>query len=140
MTTEMRLEYDLISEREIPADCYYRIQTHRALDNFKITSTPISSAPNLIRSLAYVKKAAALANLELAELRPEIAKVVAQAWDGIIEGALFDQFVVDMIQSGVGTSTNMNANEVIAHRALSSRRLGIPAIMVRYRACSSEWR
>lgn len=115
---EMRREHDLIGEMEIPSECYYGIQTLRAVHNFEITGVPISSMPELVHGLAYVKKAAALANLELGVLPSPIAKAVADACDEVIEGKLMDQFVVDVIQGGAGTSTNMNANEVIANRAL----------------------
>lgn len=119
MTGDMtRLEHDLIGEMAIPADCYYGIQTLRAVSNFDITGVPISSVPEMIKSLAYVKKAAALANMELGVLPSPVAKAIAAACDDLIEGKLLDQFVVDMIQGGAGTSTNMNANEVIANRAL----------------------
>ena len=118
MGQETRLEHDLIGEMEIPSDCYYGIQTHRARENFRITEVPISKAPEMVRALAYVKKAAALANMELGLLRPEIATVIAKVCDELIAGKLLDQFVVDFIQGGAGTSTNMNANEVIANRAI----------------------
>jgi aspartate ammonia-lyase len=118
MSNLRRLEHDLIGEMAIPADCYYGIQTLRAVRNFEITGVPISSVPELIQCLAYVKKAAVLANVELGVLSPPVGKAVASACDELIEGKLLDQFVVDMIQGGAGTSTNMNANEVIANRAL----------------------
>ncbi len=118
MGKKTRLEHDLIGEMEIPSDCYYGIQTQRARENFRITGVQISRAPEMVHALAYVKKAAALANMELGLLRPEIAKTIAKACDELIGGKLLDQFVVDVIQGGAGTSTNMNANEVIANRAL----------------------
>ena len=118
MMTSTRLEHDLLGEMRIPADCYYGIQTLRAVRNFEITGIPISSVPELIQGLAYVKKAAALANMELGVLRPYVVQYITQACDDIIAGKLHDQFVVDVIQGGAGTSTNMNANEVIANRAL----------------------
>ncbi|HYA01994.1 MAG TPA: lyase family protein, partial [Syntrophobacteria bacterium] len=118
MGKKTRLEHDLIGEMEIPSDCYYGIQTHRARENFRITGVSISKAPEMVRALAYVKKAAALANMELGLLRPEIAKAITKACDELIAGRLLDQFVVDVIQGGAGTSTNMNANEVIANRAM----------------------
>jgi len=113
-----RLEHDFLGEREIPDDCYYGVQTLRALENFPITGIPISKAPELIWALAQVKKAAALANMELGVLPAHIAKAISAACDEIIAGKLHDQFPVDVIQGGAGTSTNMNANEVIANRAL----------------------
>lgn len=113
-----RLEHDLLGEREVPQECYYGIHTLRAIENFNITGIPISHYPRLIRSLAYIKKAAALTNLELGLLDQGIAIAIAAACDDIIKGDLLDEFVVDVIQGGAGTSTNMNANEVIANRAL----------------------
>jgi aspartate ammonia-lyase len=118
MEKNTRVEHDLIGEMQLPSDCYYGIQTLRARENFRITGVRISRAPEMVRALAYVKKAAALANMELGLLPPEIAKAIANACDELIAGKLLDQFVVDVIQGGAGTSTNMNANEVIANRAL----------------------
>jgi aspartate ammonia-lyase len=116
--TEFRLEHDLIGDENVPADAYYGIQTMRAMHNFDITGVPISHFPQLIRSLAMVKKAAALANSELGHLDKSKSKAIIAACDEIIDGKLHDQFPVDLIQGGAGTSTNMNANEVIANRAL----------------------
>lgn len=113
-----RIEHDLIGYREVPGDRYYGIQTLRALENYDITGIPISHYPELIYSLAYIKKAAAEANRELGLLSSQIAGAISQACDAILAGELLDQFVVDVIQGGAGTSTNMNANEVIANRAL----------------------
>ncbi len=118
MAKEHRLEHDLLGEREVSNACYYGVQTLRAKENFNFTGQPISSTPSLIIALAYVKKAAALANLELGLLPAETAGAIGQACDDIIGGKLHDQFVVDVFQGGAGTSTNMNANEVIANRAL----------------------
>lgn len=112
------LEHDLLGEREVSDDHYYGIQTLRAVENFAITGIPISHYPRLIHSLAYIKKAAALTNLELGLLPAEIAQAIAAACDDILRGELLSDFVVDVIQGGAGTSTNMNANEVIANRAL----------------------
>ncbi|PLY04828.1 MAG: aspartate ammonia-lyase [Arcobacter sp.] len=114
----IRMEHDLIGDREIPSDVYYGVQSLRAKENFAITGITLSQFPTFITSLAKVKKAVALANYEL-ELLPENKKnVICEACDEIIAGKLHDQFVVDMIQGGAGTSINMNANEVIANRAL----------------------
>ncbi len=113
----MRKEHDLLGEREVPAHRYYGIQTLRALENFRITGIPISHYPRLLHSLACIKKAAARANSELGLLSAEIASAISGACDEIIDGKLHDEFVVDVIQGGAGTSTNMNANEVIANRA-----------------------
>jgi aspartate ammonia-lyase len=122
--TNTRLEHDLLGEREVPDEHYYGIQTLRAVENFKMTGVPISRYPRLIHSLAYIKKAAALTNLELEFLPGEIAQAIVRACDDILRGELLEEFVVDVIQGGAGTSTNMNANEVIANRALE--HLGYP--------------
>ncbi len=113
-----RIEHDLLGEREVPAERYFGVQTLRATENFSITGVPISHYPRLIRSLAYIKKAAALANAELGLLERHLADAICGACDEILNGALWDEFVVDVIQGGAGASTNMNANEVIANRAL----------------------
>ncbi len=114
----MRREYDLLGEKEIPADAYWGVHTARAAENFQITGIPIGHYGYLIRGLAYVKEAAARANNELGLLDSEKLGAIAQACREIREGALHDQFIIDVIQGGAGTSTNMNANEVIANRAL----------------------
>lgn len=111
-----RSERDLLGEKLVPADAYYGVQTARAIENFRITGQKIH--PGLVKALAQVKKAAALANQELGYLPPAIAGAIVAAADEIIEGGLRDQFVVDPIQGGAGTSANMNANEVIANRAI----------------------
>ena len=113
-----RLEHDLLGERNVPSEHYYGIQTLRAVENFSITGIPISHYPRLVHSLAYIKKAAAMANLELGLLPEQITQAITQACDDILQGELLSEFVVDVIQGGAGTSTNMNANEVIANRAL----------------------
>ena len=113
-----RLEHDLLGERQVPADAYYGIQTLRAVENYDITGIPLGHYPQFIRALAMVKKACARANHKLGDLDNEIADAIGAACDEIIAGNLHTQFVVDMIQGGAGTSTNMNANEVIANRAL----------------------
>ena len=112
-----RLEHDLLGEGEVPEDAYFGIQTLRAVENFPITGLPISYFPNLIRALAMVKKACAIANSSLGLLSKEITGAIVRACDEIAEGKWHEQFVVDVIQGGAGTSTNMNANEVIANRA-----------------------
>jgi aspartate ammonia-lyase len=114
----VRIEHDLLGDRNVDAACYYGIQTLRATENYNITGIPISVYPRFIHSLAYIKKAAALANHELGLLPSDLSDAIARACDEIIAGNLHDQFVVDVIQGGAGTSTNMNANEVIANRAL----------------------
>ncbi|HVP09325.1 MAG TPA: aspartate ammonia-lyase [Burkholderiales bacterium] len=118
MSHRVRIEHDLIGDREVPAEAYYGVHTLRALENFPITGTSISIYPDLVRALACVKQAAALANLDLGLLDDERAGAIVRACEEIREGALLDEFVVDVIQGGAGTSTNMNANEVIANRAL----------------------
>lgn len=114
----MRIEHDFLGEREIPDSAYYGVQTLRGKENFHITGIPISHASSFITSFGYVKKAAALANRDLDVLEPAIADAICAACDRIIAGELHDQFIVDVIQGGAGTSTNMNANEVIANKAL----------------------
>jgi aspartate ammonia-lyase len=113
-----RLEHDLLGERNVPDEFYYGVQTLRARENFNITGVSLSFYPTLVKALAYVKKAAALANMELGILPPEIGKYIIKACDLIIKGKHKKEFIVDMIQGGAGTSTNMNANEVIANIAL----------------------
>jgi aspartate ammonia-lyase len=113
-----RIEHDLLGDLPVPADAYWGVHTARARDNFPITGTPISAYPQLVDALASVKEAAARANAELGLLPDELADAIAAACAEIRSGALHDQFVVDVIQGGAGTSTNMNANEVIANRAL----------------------
>jgi aspartate ammonia-lyase len=118
MSGAVRVERDLLGARELPARAYYGVNTLRAIENFPISGTPISIYSDLIEGLACVKQAAALANLELGTLDPVRANAIASACQEIRDGALHDQFVVDVIQGGAGTSSNMNANEVIANRAL----------------------
>jgi aspartate ammonia-lyase len=113
-----RTEHDLLGEREVPADAYYGVHTLRAVENFPITGTPISIYPELIKALACIKQAAALANHELGLLDPVRCDAIVRACAELLDGKLHEQFVVDVIQGGAGTSTNMNANEVIANRAL----------------------
>ncbi|MGH8765220.1 MAG: aspartate ammonia-lyase [Burkholderiales bacterium] len=118
MTQPTRIEHDLIGDRQISASAYYGVHTLRALENFPITGTSISIYPDLIAALACLKQAAALVNRELGLLDDERAGAIVRACEEIREGGLLDEFVVDVIQGGAGTSTNMNANEVIANRAL----------------------
>jgi aspartate ammonia-lyase len=114
----LRREHDLLGDRDVPADAYWGIHSLRATENFPITGIPISVYPQLIDALAAVKEAAARANEELGLLAKAKADVIAAACREIRAGRLHDQFVVDVIQGGAGTSTNMNANEVVANRAL----------------------
>ncbi len=118
MEDNFRIEKDFISEKKIDISSYYGIQTLRAKENFDITRTDISLFPNFIKSLAKVKKACALTNFELGDLSDRQRDSIIQACNEIIDGKFHDQFIVDPIQGGAGTSTNMNANEVIANRAL----------------------
>lgn len=113
-----RIEHDLIGDKEICNDCYYGVQTARAAENFHITGVTLSGFPTFIISLAKVKKAAALANYELKLITENKKNAICKACDELIAGKYHDQFVVDMIQGGAGTSTNMNANEVIANIGL----------------------
>ncbi|KGI55822.1 aspartate ammonia-lyase [Campylobacter sp. MIT 97-5078] len=113
-----RKEHDLIGELEISDDVYYGIQTFRAMENFNISHNRLENFPRFIRTMARVKKAAAMANCELGLLDKKKEQAIIKACDKILEGGYYDQFVVDMFQGGAGTSTNMNANEVIANIAL----------------------
>ncbi|WP_235801812.1 aspartate ammonia-lyase [Ureibacillus manganicus] len=114
--SEFRIEKDFLGEKEIPVNAYYGVQTVRATENFPITGYRIH--PELIKALGIVKKAAALANMEVDLLDQEIGKYIVKASEEVISGKWNDQFIVDPIQGGAGTSVNMNANEVIANRAL----------------------
>ncbi|MDL1948557.1 aspartate ammonia-lyase, partial [Acidobacteria bacterium ACD] len=113
-----RREHDLLGERDVPEGALYGIQTLRAVENFPITGIPLSHYPVLVRSLAMVKRAAARANARLGLLDPEVAAAIEKAAQEVVDGHHHGHFVVDMVQGGAGTSTNMNANEVIANRAL----------------------
>ena len=118
MTAPIRTEHDLLGDRAVPADAYYGVHTLRALENFPITGTPISIYPDLVTALACVKQAAAIANSELGLIDERRAHAIRLACEEVRAGKLFDEFVVDVIQGGAGTSSNMNANEVICNRAL----------------------
>ncbi len=113
-----RLEHDLLGDREVPYEYYYGIQTLRALENFNISGITLSFFPDFINALAMVKMAAAKANHELGQLPDNLTDAIVKACQEIIDNRFHSHFVVDMIQGGAGTSTNMNANEVIANRAL----------------------
>jgi len=113
-----RIEHDLLGERAVPADALYGIQTLRGVENFPITGVRLSHFPTLVRYLAMVKQAAARANGTLGLLPADIAGAIERACQEVVGGHWHGHFVVDMIQGGAGTSTNMNANEVIANRAL----------------------
>jgi aspartate ammonia-lyase len=113
-----RMEKDLLGPLAVPADVYYGVQTQRALENFKLSGVPLAHFPKLIIGLAMVKKAAAAANHDIGQLDDKKFEAICHACDRLINRECHDQFVVDMIQGGAGTSTNMNANEVIANLAL----------------------
>ena len=114
----MRLEHDLLGNLEVPKDAYWGVHTARAVENFPITGVPIGHYRSLIKALALVKEAAAEANHQVGELPTEIKDAIVSACHEVAQGQFDSQFVVDAIQGGAGTSTNMNANEVIANRAL----------------------
>ncbi|MCX2683351.1 aspartate ammonia-lyase [Campylobacter sp. MIT 21-1685] len=113
-----RKEHDFIGELEISDEVYYGIQTFRAVENFDISHVRLKDFPRFIRAFARVKKAAAMANYELGLLDKNLQDVIIKACDMILQGGYYEHFVVDMIQGGAGTSTNMNANEVIANIGL----------------------
>jgi aspartate ammonia-lyase len=114
-----RREHDLMGETDVPSDAYWGVHTLRAVENFPITGVPVGHFPEFVRALALVKQAAARANRRLGYLSPAKAEAIDRACDLIAkEGKLHDQFVVDVIQGGAGTSTNMNTNEVVANLAL----------------------
>ncbi|GAA4984531.1 hypothetical protein GCM10025734_07400 [Kitasatospora paranensis] len=124
-TAPQRTEHDLLGERDVPAGAYYGVHTLRAVENFPLTGTPVGVHTALVVALACVKQAAALANRDLGLLDHGRADAIVRACGEIRAGRLHDAFVVDVLQGGAGTSTNMNANEVIANRALEL--LGHPA-------------
>ena len=111
-----RTEHDSIGAKQVPEEAYYGVQTLRAAENFYITG--LKMHPELINSVAQIKKAAAITNFEVGELDKQRTDAIVKACDEIIQGKLHDQFIVDPIQGGAGTSLNMNANEVIANRAI----------------------
>ncbi len=113
-----RKEHDLLGERDVPFEYYYGIQTLRALENFNISGVSLNFYPTLIDALAMVKEAAAEANFDLGLIEEKIRDAIVSACHELIHGKYHNHFVVDMIQGGAGTSTNMNANEVIANRAI----------------------
>jgi fumarate hydratase class II len=120
--TEFRVEHDSMGEVRVPADAKWRAQTQRAVENFPVSGRPIE--PGLVRALGAIKWAAALANKDLGVLDPDVADAVAAAAGEVAEGGHYDEFPIDVFQTGSGTSSNMNANEVIA--TLATERLGRP--------------
>jgi aspartate ammonia-lyase len=113
-----RVEHDLLGDKAVPADAYYGVQTARALENFHLSGVELRLYPNIIKAFAMVKMAAARANVECGQFPKDILAGIEKACREIIDGKLHDEFRLDVLQGGAGTSTNMNANEVIANRAL----------------------
>ena len=113
---EYRVEKDSIGTKDVPQGVYYGVQSLRAAENFHITG--LTMHPEIINSLAYIKKAAAITNCEVGLLDKKITSAIVKACDEILEGKLHGDFIIDPIQGGAGTSMNMNANEVIANRAI----------------------
>ena len=114
--TEYRIESDSIGEKQVPIDAYYGVQSLRGKENFRISGTRVH--PEFIRAMAEVKKAAAITNRDVGVIEPRIANAMIAACDDILAGKLLDEFIVDAVQGGAGTSLNMNANEVISNRAI----------------------
>src|SRR5580692_2912437 len=113
-----RVEKDLLGQKEIPASAYYGVQTARALENFQISDITINHYPGFVGAWAIVKLAAAQANTDVGAMKPEKLAAIEKASQAVIQGQYHDQFLVDWYQGGAGTSTNMNANEVLANVAL----------------------
>src|SRR5262245_31312595 len=116
LSTRQRIERDSLGDRELPADVYYGIQTARAVENFPISDWKPN--PSLVTATVQIKKAAARVNAALGSLEPRVAGAIETAADEVLAGSFRDQFVVDPFQAGAGTSHNMNANEVLANRAI----------------------
>ena len=123
---EVRVEHDLLGEKSVPADAYYGIQTARALENFQISGRTLSDYPELVKGYALTKMAAAMANTDVGKMDAATRDAIVKAGEAILVGKYHDQFLVDPYQGGAGTSTNMNANEVMANVALelTGRALG----------------
>lgn len=115
---KFRVESDLLGELQVPAEAYYGVQTQRAINNYKISGKHMCDYPEYVKAIAYVKLAAAEANHELGQLPDDVADAMCRSCREIIDGKFHENFVTDMVQGGAGTSVNMNANEVIANRAL----------------------
>ncbi len=115
---KFRVESDLLGELQVPAEAYYGVQTQRAINNYKISGKHMCDYPEYVKAIAYVKLAAAEANHELGQLPDDVADAMCRACREIIDGKFHENFVTDLVQGGAGTSVNMNANEVIANRAL----------------------
>ena len=117
-TPATRVEHDLLGEKEVPADAYYGVQTARALENFQLSGVAINHYPGFIEAWAIVKLAAARANTDVGAMKPERLAMIEKACKAVLDGKYHDQFQVDWFQGGAGTSTNMNANEVLANIGL----------------------
>ena len=115
---QTRPEKDLLGEKQVPADAYYGVQTLRALENFQLSGLPINHYPGFVEAWAYVKLAAAQANYDAGAMKKERLDAIEKACNAVIAGKYHDQFQVDWYQGGAGTSTNMNANEVLANIGL----------------------
>ena len=114
----MRMEHDLLGEKAVPATAYYGVQTARALENFQISGRTLSDYPELIIGFAQTKMAAASGNTDVGKMDAKVRDAIHKAGKAIIAGRYHDQFPIDPYQGGAGTSTNMNANEVMANVAL----------------------
>src|ERR1051326_4821592 len=115
---QTRVEKDLLGEKQIPADAYYGVQTARALENFQLSGVLINHYPGFVEAWAMVKLAAARANTDVGAMKPERLAAIEKAAQAVLDGKYHDQFMVDWYQGGAGTSTNMNANEVLANVGL----------------------
>src|SRR5437588_1069765 len=115
---KVRVEKDLLGEKNIPGDAYYGVQTARALENFQLSGVPINHYPGFIEAWAIVKLAAAQANTDVGAMKQERLAAIEKATQAVRDGKYHDQFLVDWYQGGAGTSTNMNANEVLANIGL----------------------
>src|SRR5678816_2020107 len=116
--TQTRTEHDLLGEKQIPVNAYYGVQTARALESFQISGISIDHYPGFVEAWAIVKLAAARANADVGAMKPETLAAIEKASQAVLNGKYHDQFLVDWYQGGAGTSTNMNANEVLANVAL----------------------
>src|SRR5246500_2942179 len=117
-TGQTRTEKDLLGEKQVPANAYYGVQTMRALENFQLSGVPINHYPGFVEAWAYVKLAAAQANYDVGAMKKDRLDAITKACNAVLAGKYHDQFMVDWYQGGAGTSTNMNANEVIANIGL----------------------
>src|SRR5205814_6295358 len=115
---KVRVEKDLLGEKKIPADAYYGVQTARALENFQLSGVLINHYPGFVEAWAMVKLAAARANTDVGAMKKDRLDAIEKASQAVLDGKYHDQFMVDWYQGGAGTSTNMNANEVLANVGL----------------------